>query len=353
MKRTMLLVMSLMVAVGLVFLVCSPSLAAVSGQCSNCHTMHNSQAAVPMVFNTADPTVPLSALLRSDCLGCHTTDASDPLDNTDLYPYVMTSADTFSDNNCLAGGFFTQDTVDNQDNNSDNNHTLGSQALPAGYAGLANDAQGLGNFYTGDTEAAGLSCGGSNGCHGVHNVVDDMEAISGGHHGDSSVYRMLFVGNFIATDGVLGTGASDYEEDLIATPNLADPHNLYSAGVDDPSISEFCSICHGDFHNESGSTADTGAGSPWIRHPTDVDIPGTWAIGNEANALTGDDYKNNPVGYDGGTSEIGERRVTCLSCHRAHGTANNDLLRWAYSTQQAGSTITYGCLGCHDAQRGS
>ncbi|MBW1796331.1 MAG: hypothetical protein JRJ38_18260 [Deltaproteobacteria bacterium] len=46
-------------------------------------------------------------------------------------------------------------------------------------------------------------------------------------------------------------------------------------------------------------------------------------------------------------------RVTCLSCHRAHGTDNHDILRFDYSTQIAGSTgVTAGCLGCHVGQRG-
>ncbi|MCG7851001.1 MAG: hypothetical protein MIO92_00605, partial [Methanosarcinaceae archaeon] len=119
----------------------------------------------------------------------------------------------------------------------------------------------------------------------------------------------------------------------------------------DPSISELCAKCHGDFHNESGTTADCGAASPWVRHPTDVAIPTTWAIGNTAYAPDGNDYKNNPVGYDGATLDITAKRATCLSCHRAHGTANNDLLRWDYGTQLAGGANEYGCLGCHDAQR--
>ena len=351
-KLMLLLTLSLVVVFPLA------AMAAVSGLCVNCHTMHNSQGAEDMVFGTTDDSEPQSALLRSNCLGCHTTTGTDPLATptgaSGLYPFVMAASDTsFDDDNCLAGGFFTQSTrivpPGPGDDNSDMNHTVGTTSMPAGYdSAKFPDAGG----YTGDTD--GLACAGSNGCHGAHNVEDDMAAIGGGHHADSTdIYRMLNVGaEMTIADGVLGSGASDYEKDMIATPADTDLHNTYSAGVDDPSISELCGICHGDFHG----SANTMSGTAWIRHPTDVEIPVEWDIGIEANALTGSDYKNNPVGFDN-ADDSGQRMVTCLSCHRAHGTENLDLLRWGYSgddqeqTQVAGGGNTFGCLGCHNNQQ--
>jgi predicted CXXCH cytochrome family protein len=289
--------------------------------------MHNSQGGAAV-----NPSGPYETLLVDDCIGCHTTAGSDPYDGT---PYVMLSGAT--DDNCLAGGFFTGSFTN--DNNTNNQHDIGSTNDPAGFNVTETP------WYTG--AANGLGCAGTNGCHGNQTDLNDMDAISGGHHNTSSTYRMLYVG----ATAVAGVPASDYEENMIATPDLADPYNVYSAGVLDPSISELCAKCHGDFHNESGSTDDCGAASPWIRHPTDVDIPGTWDIGDEGNALSASDYKNNPVGWDDAVEGTGERKATCLSCHRAHGTANDDLLRWAYSTQVAGSGTLYGCLGCHNLQR--
>lgn len=351
MKKTILTLTILLTAAALVAVFSSPATAAVSGVCSNCHTMHNSQEGSPMRWD--DESEPLSSLLLGTCLGCHTTDGGDPLGDTNAYPYVMDTGDAFNDDNCLAGGFFPS-TMGTGNNDDDHHGVSVSQTnLPAGYAEEEDMGPGE-DWYTGDTVGNGLACAGSNGCHGVHDVVDDMEAISGGHH-TAGAYRMLFVGNNMTTDGVVGVSASDYEEDLIATPALTDPHNTYSAGVNDPSVSELCAICHGNFHNESGGPGtDTGTGSPWLRHPTDVEIPSTWTIGDETNALTASDYKNNPVGYDN-ANEANQRMATCLSCHRAHGTENDDLLRWAYSTQlagqPAGSEVEYGCLGCHDKQR--
>jgi len=50
--------------------------ASVSGPCSNCHTMHNSQDGTAMATYGADGqpwkgTGPYPALTRGDCLGCH------------------------------------------------------------------------------------------------------------------------------------------------------------------------------------------------------------------------------------------------------------------------------------------
>jgi predicted CXXCH cytochrome family protein len=40
--------------------------------------------------------------------------------------------------------------------------------------------------------------------------------------------------------------------------------------------------------------------------------------------------------------------VTCISCHRAHGTPYDDLLRWDYATcVSAGGNDECGCFACH------
>ena len=327
--------------------------AAVSGQCSDCHTMHNSQGGGD--FPGVGPDAPYSSLLVNDCLGCHTTDANNPFPDpggatTDAgYPYV--AGNGFSDDNCLAGGFFTTTNFLQTDNNSNNEHSMGTTALPAGY----NPAP---DWYTGDTN--GFGCAGSNGCHGNHVDENDMDAIAGGHHNTDSAYRILYVdtqaqggSSALADSAVDGVPTADYEEALIANTSYSTApasldHNVYSADTAaDNTISELCAICHGNFHG-----AGTTDGATWIRHPTDVVIPDDWTIGDEAAyTLTNSDNKRNPVGWDGAEEGNNERKATCISCHRAHGTANADLLRWAYSTQDAGSGVEYGCLGCHNKQR--
>ncbi len=331
MKR---IVLTMVVGIAAIALISTQATAQVGGVCSNCHTMHNSQAGVSVTGGA-----PLETLLNDDCLGCH-TGTDDPLRGaTNSTPCVISSSTQFTDDLCLAGGFFGVMTP--LDNNGNEQHDIGSIVDPAGF----NAAETT--WYTGG--ANGLGCAGSNGCHGNQSDVSDMAAIAGGHHDTSSTYRMLYVGG----NTVAGLGAPDYEEELISagTPTTAMAHNIYSAGTgtgDGRSISELCAKCHGDFHNENGSTEDCGGSSPWVRHPTDVLIPTGWEI--ITSGVSGSDLKNNPVGYADADDDNAEQ-ATCLSCHRAHGTENDDLLRWAYSTQQAGSAVDYGCLGCHDAQR--
>ncbi|RLD97852.1 MAG: hypothetical protein DRI91_04390, partial [Aquificota bacterium] len=59
--------MGLTVVVFLLFLT-GISMAKVTGVCSNCHTMHNSQGGSVMAF---DGSGPYRALTRGDCIGCH------------------------------------------------------------------------------------------------------------------------------------------------------------------------------------------------------------------------------------------------------------------------------------------
>lgn len=325
------------------------ALAKVSGPCVNCHTMHNSQEGSDV---NADPNAPFGALVNNNCLGCHTTTGSDPRVNG--FPYVKGSG--LSDINCLAGGFFPSSGNDGTDNVG-KAHSLDSQVIPPG-SGVSGPA-----WYTGD--ANGLSCAGSSGCHGSQSEADEMKAVKGGHH-SPTVYRILYAYNGGSPAGVVGTGAADYEEDLnkIAAPGAGtdlrtpanEKHNIYKAGTANNTISKLCANCHGDFHG-----AGTGTASPWQRHPTDVELPADWAAQLSTGIVTNEDCKFNPFGFEDHTSTTGTKLATCLSCHRAHGTDNYDLLRFAYSNitgrtdtgtlQEAGSGLYYGCLGCHSKQR--
>ncbi|MFZ5995784.1 MAG: hypothetical protein ACOYU4_12460 [Thermodesulfobacteriota bacterium] len=321
------------------------ALAAVSGPCVNCHTMHNSQAGDDV--NAAGP---FGALVNNTCLGCHTTSGSDPLSTTG-FPYVKSTTGGFTDQYCLAGGFFPSGT-DGTDNLG-KAHSLGSTTAPPGY-NLT--------WYQG-ASAPGLSCAGTRGCHGSQTVADEMGAVKGGHH-SPTVYRILWNYNGGAPVGITGVGASDYEEALnlnttaptgsYTRSDATYAHNVYIAGTSNDTISKLCANCHGDFHGTG-----TGSGSPWQRHPTDVELPISWDA--RGDAISSDvDCKYNPFGFvSGATDTTGAKYATCLSCHRAHGTASYDILRFGYNTalgdastgQSAGSGNMYGCLGCHSKQR--
>jgi len=348
MKKSLITLTIMLAATAMIVAFSCSAQAAVTGPCVNCHTMHNSQGGTVMAMGTTYGEPGYGSLTLNTCLGCHTTTSVDPLDGG--YPRVQLGAGLGSDTNCLAGGFFTDQADPNLHGNDhgDMTHTIGSTVQPAGYN---NSYEGLGDWYQGDDDLNGLRCAGSAGCHGNEIEMDEAKAIAGGHHANDLKgtfgYRMLAVGN----NKIKGTGASDFEKELNASPSEGDPHNYYSANdqsvVD--SISDLCGKCHGNFHTEVGSAA-----TAWTRHPTDVTLPAGWEIPTDkVTHYTADDWKNNPVGtvnaVDPETAT--DLYVTCLSCHRAHGSANDDILRWPYSTQSAGGGNDYGCLGCHDRQR--
>jgi hypothetical protein len=352
--------MLLICVIGLlsVFLVYGFADAKVGGRCVNCHTMHGSQNGVAWGWlydaGAGESGGPYGSLLVGTCLGCHTTDGADPYAGG--YPFVKDSGDAFNDSNCLAGGFFpvTEDCTDNLDGNA---HTIGSAQPPPGY--------GTATWYEGTTSTSGLTCAGTSGCHGSQTIDDPMAAIKGGHH-QTATYGYRILAAYNGTTGTPvdggGIGTKDYEKALIAGVTAAEGdrdvtettfyHNVYKATGTD-SISLLCANCHGVFHS------DTMSGGAYIRHPTDVILPSGWQA--QTDTVVNDfDAKFNPYGFTDVTDTVADKYVTCLSCHRAHGTVQADLLRFPYTTteggeQQAGRSpgtiIAYGCLGCHDGQR--
>ena len=108
----------------------------------------------------------------------------------------------------------------------------------------------------------------------------------------------------------------------------------------------YCVGCHGEFHTQLDGNSN------WIRHPSDAVLPNT----GEYTAYT--DYDPNvPVARPDlaaitstGSVANNADMVMCLSCHRAHGSPYDDMLRWDYSGMVAGGGGTAsgtGCFKCH------
>jgi cytochrome c553 len=155
-------------------------------------------------------------------------------------------------------------------------------------------------------------------------------------------------------EGVVGIEASDWEQ-----APLADRHNAYQgkAGpfasyLESGSINQKCAGCHGRFHNET--TAD----STWIRHPDDATIPdsGEFTDFTAYNPLA-------PVARpgltetDAGFSSInrGSDLLSCISCHRAHGSPYPAMLRWGYrdwpgTDSHTDQPAVNGCAVCHTSK---
>ncbi|MDW7772475.1 MAG: cytochrome c3 family protein [Desulfobulbaceae bacterium] len=345
--------------VGLLFLPVSGS-AIVSGPCVECHTMHNSQDNLVMAFDGTSG--PYEKLLRGGCIACHTSPTGVANDGTNYIPYVNSiDIPTYgATGNTLAGGNFYWVAAAGG-NDHPKGHNVQFEGLAEQDGVLANTPPGNDGTFTGP-----LTCAGVTGCHGDRVALDDYTAVSGAHHADDAIID----GNSVATSyrfllGVLGLEDADWEyQPTVST------HNQYK-GVDrtadsedvTSTISSLCAQCHNDFHNGTDNPvqgANGGFGDPWIRHPTDFDMGNTEATSeyrNYGGTTTNAYVLDAPVASADVNSVLStvafadDTIVTCISCHRAHGTPYDDLLRWDYdqdtTTIRAGGAGSGGCLECH------
>jgi len=272
--------------------------------------------------------------------------------------------------NTLAGGTFYYMKADEgtQAGDAKGHNVLGISSAadsqlantPPGYDATLGASLGLPSTWGTNR----LRCAGAYGCHGDHSESDQATAISGGHHGDDAVidgtsiaksYRFLkgIVGKEWNTAGATG-GKWEYKPS-------ATQHNQYK-GEDRTSdaysgtntISYLCAECHGFFHsaNNGGGITD-GTWGNWVRHPTDYDM-GNTAVGSEYRSYNTDGTYSvvAPVASVDVSTVVSsvtfsdDTIVTCISCHRAHGSDYYKLMRWDYKNTTL-STALYGCNVCH------
>lgn len=342
----------------------SPADAKITGQCANCHTMHNSQngSAMATYGATGQPwkgTGPYRTLTRGDCLGCHgigTANKIVTIGGSDIPQVYHTDA-----TGDLAGGNFAYILGTKGSGASDakghNVIVLGKNEATLGYA--------PGYFILMHNVVLAsnrLTCAGAIGCHG--NRFGGSVGMKGAHHQNvdgkcdtadtvANSYRFL-----LGVKGLENTGtykwqnynSTNHNEYFGATtPDAASCANTchLAGGVQPPNhtISGFCATCHGQFHDV---TEIGGTSSPFKRHPTDIVLKGS----GEYTAYTTYSVEA-PVArqtvFDSISSTVqpGTDVVMCLSCHAVHGTNYPDILKWDYTTMVAGGGGSGGCFTCH------
>lgn len=349
---------------------------AMNGYCSGCHTMHNSQDDLPMRYDGGN--TPLAQLLRGDCYGCHAQGGGVSLfpigvDNIPQVYHLGTQPD-------LAGGNFgyidgTAGTLASDTKGHNISDLTGSDGTlfgpPGGIVQSSHDDGA--NVNTNN-----LQCAGTNGCHGNRYFpAPGYEGITGAHHDNVNGtvdpagvdpepghgYRFL-VGTkgYEDPDWQFTSGPADHNEYF----GLATPASLGCSGAltchgnggirpPNGTMSEFCATCHGNFHTLATSTSSgvgSVAASPFIRHPSDYSLP----VAGEYSSYT--TYKiNSPVArinaVPAGPSSLvtpGSDAVMCLSCHVAHGSNYDDMLKWEYADMTVGAggaASGTGCFACH------
>lgn len=334
--------------------------AAMQKLCSDCHTMHNSQNGQPI---TTSSTIRYDALTVNSCVGCHSTDSPASQGGAGTTPFVwaINGAPTYgtSPSQSLAGGNFYWVSQAGGDLKGHNVEGIVAQTarVPPG-----NKEEAGGKTY--DT----LTCAGLNGCHGDTSVASQVGAIWGSHHSTQAIDGLTPPTSYRFLNGVEGYEDPDWEYS-----NSASDHNLYKAvhrifGDDniasDHTINGLCAKCHSDFHNDSGGGTGTAAGalgSPWIRHPVDIEMVGGPGTEYDYGSPAAGDYMVrtplgttvvNPLSNSGGpgtvvlTSGSGDAIITCITCHRAHGSKYDYSLRWDYRNWPGGA-LDGGCYDCH------
>lgn len=323
--------------------------AKVTGVCSGCHTMHNSQNGSPQAYNDSGvlTTTPQGHLAKASCLGCHGIGGVVVGGAPNIFAGVstdMTAGGSF--NIAIASAKSKRHDITDVFVGGDNSYASGTVAN--GTPGAATGTLGK------DMDALTLTCAGTKGCHGRHNVglVTSDDGIRGFHHGTYTGYRYL---QTKAGTPIIGTGSATWEK-TASGPGSASQHNVYSSDSS-AGISKYCAECHGMFHGDT----NTKSSATWIRHPTDTLLTGLSGGTASIDIISDTAFQNTPVGFDPITTQTttgttgydkATAKVICLSCHRAHGSVQDDILRFAYADQTAGQgAVTLGCKNCHVAQR--
>lgn len=285
-----------------------------TGPCADCHTMHNSQDGVEE--NAAGPQL---NLLKLSCIGCHarTFNGADGRASSiggPAAPQVGPAAAPPAGSQ-ISGGYFSTAADANTHNVSD----IPSTAPDAIMLLKTTSAPG-GTFALQSGTSPKLRCVS---CHDPAIRHASAGTVRSGTA--SSSYRMLH--GTTGNQYVKGTGDSNFEAGA--------GQNQYDAA----SMNLFCANCHGLFHGLAGN----GSSGAWLRHPTDVTT-------NPYGANYSGTDKVVPVGSASIIADVDKNQVMCISCHRAHGNARPDMLRFNYNVTDnvAGDvTASQGCETCH------
>jgi len=355
MKKSLIYILSIIFSLVL----CGQIKAKVTGVCSNCHTMHNSQGGSEMaVYGPSSGVNPNPCLTLGDCVGCHAYNSGTG-DNVEeiggsLVPQVWhIGAD-------LAAGNFRYIATGTDDNKGHNVFAIeqenNSDMFPP--PGYETDPE---------ITATNFSCAGKYGCHGDRTVTGETTSMKGAHHADDSTIDGLSTGtSYRFLKGVLGlenNGDNPWQNASLTDHNeykgLTSPDD--SASDTSPgtggSISGFCAECHEYYHGDD--LDETGASfSPWIRHPTDISLPSSGEYKNYINysivaplaRVTLPETPSDAVTPTGTNDDI----VMCLSCHGAHATNFYKLMRWDYNGDKGGDLAQQlsGCNVCHTSKMG-
>lgn len=349
--------------------------AKVQGNCSNCHTMHNSQDG-NSVFNEVPETGgPGKYLLQVKCIACHSSTDASPTKTLGgaTVPIVY---NTVEPSRITAGGnfFYVQNRGDSYGHNVvtvDKTLTSAPGASETNVGcGFGGCHQSLARIRLGPGPCSGTNCIDGNGCIGCHvprHHAPDPQA-GGVVKEENGCYRFLGRPNWVwdippHSSRPCVEGIEDLDWELTVSPgdhneyrDADKPFAPYAPGYMNPmGISDFCAGCHRDYHSWDSIGRNRDAYGIWLRHPSgDTEIPnrGEYAQYTVYNPQA---PVSRPVlSTVSSTVTPGVDRVMCLSCHRAHGSPYPHMLRWDYDDMISGNAAkSGGCFICHSQKNRS
>ncbi|MES0445402.1 MAG: hypothetical protein ABUJ92_02550 [Desulfobacterales bacterium] len=280
--------------------------------CAGCHTMHNSQDGAAVTPTPGDHLLIMSDP-SSTCLECHaaygqmTTDGSSRGSGGDFY--WLTKTYTWS-----AHGHASSSEGDSHGHN-----------IIAGDFGLPLPDAVLGTIAPGGGDVGELAC---SSCHDPHGKGEGPLLLWGTEKIDFSADAPVLKGLSRRTTVPTGTSQGGY----VANDN----HVAYGSGM-----SDWCANCHTDFLiGDQMHPVDEQMGSTYAGNYNDYVSTGVMT-GDQATARweavpfeTNQSQADLDADPDANSTEVGptaSSKVMCLSCHRAHATAFQDIGRWDFN----------------------
>lgn len=362
-------------------LFCLPSSlqARVTGNCSNCHTMHNSQGGTAMAWEFSGGSfqsraTPYGRLLRSDCIGCHTATDNSTWKSSIGAPIVYNTnqpnyGDYQPDNKRIglaAGNFYWTTADSGADSTTSRGHSLsGISGDKTGWPGTS--ASSCGVCHCNTVGCIGLG----QGCKSCHLPAHHKGDFSGGWaDADDGYYR--FLGPLTSYSDSHKWGVRGYEDPDWQKTSGSSDHNEYSGeGKAAPyfSISHFCAGCHYYYSGISDPRwcrkFRVNTTFPPIYHQATLILPDPTSPGSNYKGYVGyNEHPSGPWDYDpklpiartnistgsypgSQVNHSSTDALMCLTCHRAHASPYNKMLRWDNTLVLADQGTYYGCLGCH------
>jgi len=322
--------------------------------CEGCHTMHNSNGNAEMTMNATGIGIANAYLLQgadasSTCLNCHGS-------GTTIHSYHVATEGAVNSGDVPAqfgpGGDFSWITA-----SSGNGQNLGHNVVAANYnGGLLADTT-LTTAPGGTYDANDLGCSSCHDPHGKYRILDDgTVATSGAPIVESGSYGAIpAAGEAVGVYRLLGGAAYTPESTGYAfgtsDPPVAVAPSTYNTSTVaggatvayGSNMSEWCANCHALMHNDSYPTN--------LRHPAGnaaalpADIVANYNSYVKSGDMTGGTYLA-LVPFENGLSSSAADRTTlaglattpalaattdnvmCLSCHRAHASGFDSMLRW-------------------------